>query len=172
MEKNTELENWLRGPVPGVNRLLQPAAHAFLQSKEEASVYLKDFPIHLLWITPAGRASLGFHLQHIAGVTDRLITYSQGMELTKEQFDQFRREGEPNNKITPEQLLMNLEQSIQNALEHLKNIEEDELLDTVEIGRKKIPSTRIGVLFHAAEHSQRHIGQMLVTISVLKEGLF
>ncbi|WP_317192017.1 hypothetical protein [Salegentibacter maritimus] len=37
------------------------------------------------------------------------------------------------------------------------------------VGRKALPSSVIGLLFHAAEHSQRHVGQVLVTVSFLKE---
>ena len=169
MNENIKLETWLREPVQDVIGLLQPAAHAFLQTREEAPVYLKDFQSQLLWKKPAGRASVGFHLQHIAGVTNRLVTYSKGLELSQEQFDQFRKEGEQSENISVQELLNDLNRSIEDALDHLKNVKEKELLDVVEVGRKKIPSTRIGVLFHAAEHSQRHIGQMLVTISILKK---
>ena len=39
------------------------------------------FPPSLLWTRPAGLASVGFHLQHIAGVIDRLFTYARGEAL-------------------------------------------------------------------------------------------
>jgi len=35
------------------------------------------------------------------------------------------------------------------------------------VGRKRIPSNVIGLLFHTAEHTQRHTGQLLVTVKVL-----
>lgn len=34
------------------------------------------------------------------------------------------------------------------------------------VGRKQLPSTVMGLLFHAAEHVQRHVGQLLVTVRV------
>ena len=36
------------------------------------------------------------------------------------------------------------------------------------VGRKQLPTTVLGLYFHAAEHSQRHVGQLLVTVSVVK----
>jgi hypothetical protein len=31
------------------------------------------------------------------------------------------------------------------------------------VGRLKLPSTVVGLLFHAAEHTQRHVGQAATT---------
>ena len=169
MKKNNSLENWLRGKIEGVPDLFQPAAHALLQTKEEAAEYLIDFPDHLLWQQPAGRASVGFHLQHIAGVTNRLLTYAKGEELSKAQLDYLKLEGVEDKNIKLAGLLENLNNSIDEAVEYLKKLHDEDPVKKVEIGRRKIPSTLIGVLFHAAEHSQRHIGQMLVTISVVQD---
>lgn len=168
MKDNFKLENWLRGEVEGVPDLLQPAAHALLQTREEAIKYLQGFHESLLWEKPAGRASVAFHLQHIAGVTNRLITYSKGEQLCKDQLEVLAKEGIFDERITVLDLLVNLKKAVDEALKYLMGLQDLDLLEKVEIGRKKVPSTQIGVLFHAAEHSQRHIGQMLVTISVLK----
>jgi hypothetical protein len=88
-------EVWLRGPLPGVPPLLQPVAHALLQSREEVAAELADFPENLLWERPAGVASVGFHLQHLAGVLDRLATYARAEALTADQFATFELEGKP-----------------------------------------------------------------------------
>ena len=81
----TPPEAWLRGPVEGVPDLLQPVAHALLQAREEARSLLQNFPAELLWNRPAGLASVGFHLQHVTGVVDRLFTYARGESLSREQ---------------------------------------------------------------------------------------
>src|SRR5579884_2421562 len=78
-------EVWLRGPLPDIPSLLQPVAHAILQAQEEVSAEMKDFPEKLLWERPAGVASVGFHLQHLTGVLDRLFTYASGESLNEEQ---------------------------------------------------------------------------------------
>src|SRR5688500_1335949 len=78
-------EAWLRGPVEGVPDVLQPIAHALLQAREEARSLLQNSPAEPLWHRPDGLASVGFHLQHIAGVIDPLFTYARGEALSLEQ---------------------------------------------------------------------------------------
>ena len=87
MMNNKKPEVWLRGELPGISTLLQPAAHALLQSKEEVFKYTEGFPEFLLWKRPAGRASVGFHLQHITGVLDRMLTYAEEQQLSEKQFE-------------------------------------------------------------------------------------
>ena len=82
MPNPAPLEVWLRGPLPHVPPLLQPVAHALLQVREELATALHGFPPALLNERPAGLASVGFHLQHMAGVLDRLLTYARGEALT------------------------------------------------------------------------------------------
>jgi hypothetical protein len=36
------------------------------------------------------------------------------------------------------------------------------------VGRAQLPSTVTGCLFHAAEHTKRHLGQLLVTVQAAK----
>ncbi|MCM4157762.1 DinB family protein [Gramella sp. AN32] len=162
-------EYWLSGKIEEIPDLLQPAAHAILQSKLEAGTYVNNFPNELLWEKPAGRASVGFHLQHMTGVTDRLLTYAKKKRLSDEQLIYLKKEGEPDPTITTENLLKSFENKVEGFIDFLKTLQENDLTTERFIGRKRLPSTLIGVLFHAAEHSQRHIGQMLVTISVLKK---
>ena len=88
----TTQEYWLSGPIPDVPVLLQPAAHALLQSVREVKAYLEDFPEEKLWENPFGRASVGFHLRHITGVLDRMLTYADSNTLTEEQFDFLKNE--------------------------------------------------------------------------------
>src|SRR5699024_8239166 len=88
-----KLEVWQRGPLPGIGALLQPVAHALLQAREELSEYMEGFPADLLWLRPAGMASVGFHLQHLSGVLDRVFTYARAESLTQFQFDELAQEG-------------------------------------------------------------------------------
>ena len=166
--KNDKPEVWLRGFIPDVPILLQPAAHALLQSREEIFKYTEDFPEDLLWKKPAGRASVGFHLQHITGVLDRMLTYAEAESLSEKQFEYLRNEGVENTDLKIDNLNHNFSKKVDQALEIFKNTPEAILTEKRSVGRKRLPSSVIGLYFHAAEHSQRHIGQMLVTISVLK----
>lgn len=162
-------EVWQRGPVDGIPPLLQPVAHALLQVVEELDRYTRDFPAGLLWERPAGVASVGFHLLHIAGVIDRLFTYARGESLTPDQLKDLAAEKEvPVGVVQPADLVDRVRIRVNDALAQLRDTLESSLTEPRELGRKKIPTTVIGLLFHAAEHSQRHVGQLLVTARVVR----
>ena len=162
-------EVWQRGPVERVPAALQPVAHALLQAAEEAERYMADFPAELLWEKPAGVASTGFHLLHMAGVIDRLFTYARGEVLTGEQLKYLSAEKDiPQEKVLPSDLVKVLRMQIENAIEQLKNTPESSLMEGRALGRKQIPTTVAGLLFHSAEHCMRHIGQLLVTTRILR----
>lgn len=160
-------EVWLRGPLPGVPALLQPVAHALLEAKEEIHALLKDFPEELLWERPAGVASVGFHLQHLSGVLDRLFTYAQGQALSPAQLQYLAAEGTAENNIHLQTLVDAFDAQVAHAVEQLKALEAEQLTEERTVGRKQLPSTVLGLLFHAAEHTMRHTGQLLVTVKVL-----
>ncbi|MBE7177553.1 MAG: DinB family protein [Mucilaginibacter polytrichastri] len=162
-------EPWLRGPLPGFHPLLQPVAHALTQSLEDVKAIAGDLPEEFLWVKPAGRASAGFHLQHISGVLDRMMTYARGEKLDEAQLDELSDEGHPFRDITKEQLVALYETRIAAFFEQLKNTPENSFTEERGVGRRELPSTVIGLLFHAAEHVQRHTGQLLVTASVVGE---
>lgn len=165
------LEVWLRGPLPNVPPLLQPVAHALLQAQEELHEYLNDFPDNLLWQRPADVASVAFHLQHLTGVLDRIFTYARGESLTEAQMQALKSEGIEKSEITVQQLIEAFNQQVEKAIFQLKNTDEATLTEVRGVGRAKIPSTVIGLLFHAAEHTTRHLGQLLVTSKVVKQSI-
>ncbi len=170
MADNNNLEFWQRGPVKDVPPLLQPVAHALLQAAEEARRFTEDFPAEHLWEKPAGVASVGFHLKHIRGVIDRLFTYARGEGLSAEQLKELADEQQASDPdVTPADLVGRLGAQVDKAIAQLKYTTESSLTEPRELGRKKIPTTVLGLLFHAAEHSQRHIGQMLVTARIVRE---
>lgn len=162
-------ENWLRGPVSGIPDLLQPVAHALLQSLEEIKIYTKDFPSEMLYIKPAGRATVAFHLKHITGVLDRMLTYAKQNALSDAQFNYLKNEEKTEENGSTPLFIEAFEEKVNEALEYFKTLNPAKLTEIRTIGRKKLPSTVIGMLFHAAEHSQRHVGQLLVTVSVLEK---
>jgi hypothetical protein len=160
-------EVWLRGPVSGVPGPLQPVAHALLQAQEEVHALLQGFPDSLLWTRPAGVASVGFHLQHVAGVVDRLFTYARGDQLTPAQLAALRQEGAPAHPdVSVGDLLHAFDAAVSAAIEQLRGTEDVSLAHAREVGRSRLPSTVLGLLAHAAEHTQRHVGQLLVTARV------
>jgi len=169
MAEQHQREVWLRGPLPAVPALLQPVAHALLQAKEEVNRLMADFPEIYLWIHPVGMASPGFHLQHMAGVIDRLFTYAQGEALTQHQMDYLHNEGKaPQNQDSVAALLTALSNRIDDAVSKLSAVNEATLTEVRGVGRAQIPSTVIGLYVHTAEHVMRHSGQLLVTAKMLR----
>lgn len=169
MPSPAPLEVWLRGPAPDVPGLLQPVAHAVLQAREEVDALLDGFQDEALWDRPAGVASVGFHLQHLAGVLDRLLTYARGESLSAVQLAALREEGRSDPDLTTAALADAFRQQVDRALDQLRATDESTLLEPRGVGRAQIPSTVLGLLVHAAEHTQRHVGQLLVTARVAAE---
>jgi uncharacterized damage-inducible protein DinB len=171
MQIDPKPEVWLRGPLSDIADFLQPAAHALLQAQEEINAAMENFPDELLWERPAGVASAGFHLQHITGVLDRLLTYARSESLSENQLAYLRSEGQPvSGELSVGHLLEGLNKQILIALTQLKHTDEETLTQIRYVGRAMLPSTHLGLLFHAAEHTQRHTGQLLVTARILTAG--
>jgi uncharacterized damage-inducible protein DinB len=164
---NKSPEVWLRGPIPDLPDLLQPVAHALLQAREEVAAMMVDFPEEHLWARPGGVASPGFHLRHLTGVIDRLFTYARGEQLNADQLKYLKMEGRPGTHL--KELLAAFSERVDRALDELRTIDERSLTVARSVGRKQLPSTILGLLFHCAEHVQRHVGQLLVTVRVIPD---
>ena len=163
-------EVWQRGPVENIPSLLQPVAHALLQAREELFDMMNTFSENLLWERPAGVASPAFHLQHLTGVLDRLFTYARNEHLSSEQLYALSIEGNQRETLFSMMELIELfDKQVDLSLHELSTVNIDRLTEVRTVGRKQIPTTLIGLYVHAAEHTMRHIGQLLVTVKVLKE---
>jgi uncharacterized damage-inducible protein DinB len=139
-----------------------------LQAREEVQEQMRQFPENFLWERPAAVASVGFHLQHLTGVLDRLFTYARAEALTADQLKWLAAEGQPPEpKPTVAALVQAFSDQVDQALAQLKSTAPATLTDTRGVGRAQLPSTVLGLLFHAAEHTQRHVGQLLVTARIL-----
>ncbi len=164
-----EPEPWLRGPVPGIAPLLQPVAHALLQALEDVRRVVTPVDNEALWARPGGAASVGFHVRHAAGSLDRLFTYARGEALTPAQLAALKRETAPEEQGTASaaQLVAAFEAQVERALAQLRETREDTLTHRREVGRARLPSTVLGLLFHGAEHTQRHVGQVITTAKIV-----
>ena len=164
---STQPEVWLRGPVKGVSPRLQPAAHALLQTVEDVEGAVDGLTADQLWTTPGGAASVGFHLLHLAGATDRLLTYARGEPLSDLQRAQLQKERNP-PRADIASLLADLRKAVDGALDQLRNTPDAALEEGRAIGRAALPTTVLGLLFHTAEHAQRHAGQVVTTAKILR----
>lgn len=162
-------EPWLRGPVPGIPALLQPAAHAFIMSSEDCAASVHDLSPHLLWVEHEGAASIGFHLRHLVGATDRLLTYARGESLSPAQKTALLSERAPGEPApAPGDLVAAWRAAVDAALAQLAATPATALLEVRGVGRAQLPSNVLGLLFHAAEHAARHTGQVVTTAKILR----
>ncbi|HXH07037.1 MAG TPA: DinB family protein [Vicinamibacterales bacterium] len=163
---------WLRGPVPGVPPVLMPVAHALLQTVEDVERATEGLSIEELWARPGGAAAIGFHLKHLAGATDRLFTYARGEPLSEAQRAALAAEREPADP--PENaaaLLAAFRAVVERAIDQLRRTPDSSLAERRTIGRAALPTTVVGLLVHAAEHAQRHAGQVVTTAKIVRAGV-
>lgn len=162
-------EVWLRGPLPDVPALLQPVAHSLLQCREEAHAKLADLSPTQLTTRPGDAGSVAFHLTHAMGSLDRLFTYARGEQLSDVQLAALRAEPVANEQATTADALLRIvDAAIDRALAQVCGTPEGDLLAPREVGRGRLPSTVLGLLFHGAEHTQRHLGQAVTTARIVR----
>jgi hypothetical protein len=166
-----QTEAWQRGPVPGFDPLLMPIVHTLIQVREDLEGLALSVPAAHVWQRPGGAASIGFHVRHAGGALDRLFTYARGETLTDAQRAAAREEGAPGDPpASLTDVVAGVGGLIDRALDQLRGMSREVLLDERKVGRAGLPSTVLGLLFHAAEHSTRHVGQAITTAKILVGG--
>jgi hypothetical protein len=161
-------EAWQRGPVPGFEPLLMPVVHALVQVREDLDRLVASVPPGHVWQRPGGAASIGFHVRHTGGALDRLFTYARGEALSDAQREYARQEGTAGDPpASLASVAAEAGRFIDAALDQLRRTPRESLLEERKVGRAGLPSTVLGLLFHAAEHCTRHAGQALTTAKIL-----
>jgi DinB family protein len=162
-------EAWQRGPVPGFEPLLMPIVHTLIQVREDLDRLAARVPAEQVWQRPGGAASIGFHVRHTGGALDRLFTYARGESLSDAQRAAMKAEELPGDPPpTMAALVSEVNGIIDRAFDQLRATSASSLLDDRKIGRAGLPSNVLGLLFHAAEHCTRHVGQAITTALVLR----
>jgi uncharacterized damage-inducible protein DinB len=160
------IEAWLEGPLEGVDPYLMPVAQALVQVGRDLERLAGVAPA-ALWERPGGAASVGFHLRHVRGVLDRLLTYARGETLGEEQMRALRVEGEPGDPPADARTLVTeARAAVERALAQVRATPREALLEPRSVGRRQLPSNVLGLLHHAAEHAVRHTGQALTTARI------
>lgn len=163
----TPPEVWLRGPVEGFPPLLMPLAHGLLQVKEDVVAAASGLSDDALWLRPGGAASVGFHVRHVGGSLDRLLTYARGERLNEAQRAAARLEGDPGGESAAD-VIRGAHAAIDRALEQIRTTPVDTLSEPRPVGKHGLPSSVFGLLFHAVEHAQRHAGQIITTVRIVR----
>ena len=160
-------EPWLRGPLSDVHPLIMPVLFSFQQVREDLRKHTAALTEEQLRKSVAGLPPLGFHLRHIAGSVDRLVTYLSGEQLRDDQLQFLREESSAGGSL--DDLLLGVDTSLSEAEKRLRSLDVRTMYDVRYVGRRKLPTTVIGLLVHLAEHTQRHLGQAITTAKLLKQ---
>jgi hypothetical protein len=152
-------EPWLRGPLADVPPLVAPVLYAFQQTREDLARHTDGLTAVQVWARPHGLTPLGFHIRHIAGSVDRLTTYLEERPLNDSQMAALAEEMRPGANLA--ELSAELDQSLNRAEQVIRAIDPAALAEPRTVGRKRLPTTVIGLLTHIAEHTQRHLGQAI-----------
>jgi uncharacterized damage-inducible protein DinB len=153
-------EPWMRGPLEGVHPLAAPLLYCFQHAREDLAKHTEGLTPQQIWISPHNFGSVGFHLRHIAGSTDRLMTYLQGGSLSESQMAALAEEKRPDGS-NREELLAAMDRAFCHAESIVRSIDPAILTEPRAVGRQRLPTSVIGLLFHIGEHTQRHVGQAI-----------
>lgn len=163
-------EPWLSGPVEGVPAILMPVAHALFQAQNDLHTYVSALTTEQLWQEPNGLPSVAFHLRHLDGSSDRLLTYAKGETLSEAQFAFLKTERTADEPLpNAAELLAAAEARIAVLLAYLRTVPESSLFDSRAVGRAQLPTNVFGLLFHIAEHLQRHVGSLIVVSKLVRQ---
>ena len=160
-------EPWLRGPIAGMPALAMPAAHALMQAAEDIPVAVQGLTVAQLWALPGGAAAVGFHLRHLAGSIDRLLTYMSGEMLSDAQLGALEAEITDDGR-SAEELSQVALAAITRGIDAMRVTPPGTYLEARGVGRRKLPTTVFGLLVHIAEHTQRHVGAIIATSKVVR----
>jgi len=166
------VEPWLRGTHGDVPAAARAVLHAFDLAIDDLTKWtdgLTDVEIHML---PLELPPVAFHLRHIARSTDRLLTYAEGGQLSAEQLTKLQaEEGGPQHdeRETLAALLDEVKASFSDASGRVRALASVDMNTFRGVGRKQLPTSVGGALVHVADHTMRHVGQVVTTAKVLKK---
>lgn len=161
-------EPWMRGTHEELDALRRGVVHALEQAEEDAETWASALTDAEMSARPGGIASVAFHLRHIARSLDRLLCYAEGRTLDPAQLALLKTEMEPAEAGA---VLREFREGIASAKERVMAFDPATYEEVRGIGRAKLPTTVGGLLVHCAEHTQRHVGQMVTTVKVVRASI-
>jgi len=160
------VEPWLRGThadVPAVGRAVLHALDLALDDLTKWTEGLSDDEVRS---EPLGLTSIAFHLRHIGRSTDRILTYAEGGQLSAEQLTLLKTEAGGQESLA--ELLAEIEASFSNAAQRIRVLATADFNTFRGVGRKQLPTSIGGALIHVADHTQRHVGQVVTTAKAVR----
>jgi hypothetical protein len=158
-------EPWLRGTLTEVDAVRRQVLHSLEMSSEDVERWCAGLSDPEMNARPFGVAPVAFHLRHIAGSLDRLLTYAEGGQLSGAQMDALA--GEMDVGAFAEVVMAEVRAGLGEAARRVRMISSGSYEEARGVGRKLLPTTVGGLLVHCAEHTQRHVGQAVTTAKVV-----
>jgi hypothetical protein len=162
------LEPWLRGGHHDLDPLQAAVLYSFEHAKADIDQWTSGLSEDQLWMQLGKVGSPGWHVRHIAGSVDRLTTYAAGAQLTEVQLAALERENQPGGP-TKSELLALVQETLTRCAHTLRSLDPSAWHSTREIGRRRVPVPLGVLLVHIAEHTQRHVGELIVTVKLIRE---
>jgi uncharacterized damage-inducible protein DinB len=159
------VEPWLRGTLTEVDAVRRGVLHALELAREDTVRWCDGLTDEELEMRRLGLPSVGFQMRHIARSLDRLLTYAEGKQLSVEQLALLKSEMEGSG--SRKDLFREFEEGIESAMRKVRAIGPDSYDETRGVGRKMLPTSVGGLLVHCADHTQRHVGQLVTTAKVI-----
>jgi uncharacterized damage-inducible protein DinB len=160
------IEPWLRGTHSDVSAVGRAVLHALDLALDDLTRWTEALTDSEVQSQPLGLTPVAFHLRHIARATDRILTYAEGGQLSSEQLSALKAESAGAETLA--ELLAEVEASFSNAAERARTLSTADFNTPRSVGRKQLPTSIGGALIHVADHTQRHVGQVVTTVKVLK----
>lgn len=160
------IEPWLRGTHAEVPAVARAVLHAFDLALDDLTKWTEGLTDAEVQSHPLGLPSVAFHLRHIARSTDRLFSYAEGNQLSIDQLTALKAEQGGDEPLAA--LLAEVEASFSTAADRVLVLSTANLETLRGVGRKQLPTSIGGALVHVADHTQRHVGQVVTTAKVLK----
>jgi uncharacterized damage-inducible protein DinB len=165
MAETISPEPWLRGTLTEFPAVLRGVLHALELAQEDAERWCSGLTAEQMNARPAGLPSIGFQMRHIAGTLDRLLTYAEEGQLNDAQLAYLSREA--NQVSDADALMRDFGAAVKRAISRLHSFTGADLEVARYVGRKRLPTSLGGLLVHLADHTQRHVGQMVTTAKVV-----
>ncbi|WP_047487748.1 DinB family protein [Terriglobus sp. TAA 43] len=158
------VEPWLRGTLSEIEPVRRAVLHALELAEEDVLRWTRDLDDETLEMEPLGLPSVAFQMRHITRSIDRLLTYADGRGLSEEQLLELRSEHVAGSG--GEELRRQVSEVIAKVRPFAMRFSQDQLNEPRGVGRAGLPTTLAGLLIHIAEHTQRHVGQLITTAKV------
>jgi uncharacterized damage-inducible protein DinB len=159
------VEPWLRGTRTEVDAVRRGVVHALELAAEDVARWCEGLSDEEVEVRPLGLPSVGFHLRHMARSLDRLLTYAEGQQLSERQMKGLRTEMEVGAGGAAS--LMEFAEGVEVAVNRVIAISPGSYNEARGVGRKMLPTTVGGLMVHCADHTQRHVGQLVTTAKVV-----